>query len=91
MADVPTNVEAGAAVTGNNMKMTSFELFKRRGLEIPETEYIKIRSGKRKGDKWQPIGLDEEVAAAIKKILYKDGCCFVRNDKTGATVPISLK
>lgn len=91
MADTPTNVEAGASVTNTNMKKTVLStMFKRTLIEVPESDYMKIRSGKKRGSSWEPHGLDGEVEDAVRKVLYKDKKCYVKNASTGAIVPLCL-
>lgn len=91
MSDTPTNVVAGANVTDTNMAKTRlFKMFKRTAIEVPESDYMKIRSGKKKGSTWEPHGLDSEVESVVRKVLYKDKKCYVQNAKTGAVVPLSL-
>lgn len=91
MSDSPTNVVAGAETTNTNTKKTVMgTMFSRPMLEIPESDYMRIRSGKKKGSSWEPHGLDPDVESDIRKVLYKHKKCYVKNCQTGATIPLSL-
>lgn len=92
MSDSPTNIVSGASVTDTNTKKTVLgSMFSRPMLEIPESDYTKIRSGKKKGSSWEPHGLDPDVETDIRKVLYKHKKCYIKNSKSGAIIPLCLE